>query len=72
MAVEQLSGYGGKGKAAPLLDAGVDPWVVWQEEVGIYGLIAWAYHGVKSKMEADDRFRRRVEDIQRRISQQKI
>ena len=40
--------------------------------VGSYGLIAWACHGVQSKMEADDRFRRRIEDIQRRISQQKI
>ena len=40
--------------------------------VGSYGLVAWACHGVKSKMEPDDRFRRRVEDIQKRISQQKI
>ena len=40
--------------------------------VGSYGLIAWACHGVQSKMLADDRFRRRIEDIQRRISQQKI
>ena len=40
--------------------------------VGSYGLIAWAYRGVKSKMEVDDRFRKMVVDIQRRIGQQKI
>ncbi len=35
--------------------------------VGSYGLVVWACHGVKSKMEADDRFRRKVEIIQMRI-----
>ncbi len=37
-----------------------------------YGVVGWAYHGVRVKMELDKGFRNNVAKIQTRIYQQKI
>lgn len=40
--------------------------------VGSYGVIGWACHGVRSRMQIDERLKKRVESIEKRVYQQKI
>jgi REP element-mobilizing transposase RayT len=40
--------------------------------VGSYGVVGWACHGVQSKMDSDKKLRKRVEILKQRIYQQKI
>jgi len=40
--------------------------------VGSYGVVGWACHGVRSRIEVDKGFKRRVEAIEKKVNQQKI
>ncbi|MBI2985706.1 MAG: transposase [Deltaproteobacteria bacterium] len=39
--------------------------------IGSYGAVGWACHGVRSKLESDNRFRKEVERIEAKVYQQK-